>query len=197
VIVLLSTARVVSAQTSGRFDRLELRAGDAVRLAVKMEPTWSGEYAVGPAGSVMLPLVGSVRAAGRPFPAVVAEIERSYARELTDPELEVTPLLRVSVLGEVKSPGLYLVDPTQRMREVLAVAGGILPSASRKHMVIVREGEQVEVEYDAGSTSMDMTLRSGDQLFVERRSWLTDNLPIFIGAVTSVAAAAVTSLIVR
>jgi hypothetical protein len=64
-------------------------------------------------------------------------------------------------------------------------------------MVIVREGEQVEVEYDAGSTSMDMTLRSGDQLFVERRSWLTDNLPIFIGAVTSVAAAAVTSLIVR
>jgi polysaccharide export outer membrane protein len=196
-VVLLVTIRPCSAQTSGPFDRLELRTGDAVRLAVKMEPEWSGEYPVGPAGNVMLPLIGSIGVAGRPFAEVVAEVERSYARELADPELEVSPLLRVSVLGEVKLPGLYLVDPTQRLREVLAMAGGILPSASRKRMVIVREGEQVEVEYDAGSTSLDVMLRSGDQLFVERRSWLTDNLPIFIGAVTSVAAAAVTSLIVR
>jgi protein involved in polysaccharide export with SLBB domain len=129
-VVLLVTIRPCSAQTSGPFDRLELRTGDAVRLAVKMEPEWSGEYPVGPAGNVMLPLIGSIGVAGRPFAEVVAEVERSYARELADPELEVSPLLRVSVLGEVKLPGLYLVDPTQRLREVLAMAGGILPSAS-------------------------------------------------------------------
>jgi hypothetical protein len=40
-------------------------------------------------------------------------------------------------------------------------------------------------------------LRSGDQLVVGRRTWLSENLPIFIGAAASVAAAAVTSLIVR
>lgn len=197
LIALTVTAPPVAAQASGPHTGLELRTGDAVRLSVKMEPTWTGEYPVGPTGNVMLPVIGVIAATGRPFAEVVADVERSYAKELSDPELEVSPLLRISVLGEVKLPGLYMVDPTQRMREVLAMAGGLLSSASRKHMVIVREGEELEVEYEAASTSMEVLLRSGDQLFVERRSWLTDNLPIFIGAVTSVAAAAVTSLIVR
>jgi hypothetical protein len=55
----------------------------------------------------------------------------------------------------------------------------------------------MRIRLDTGDSSPTLQLRSGDQLLVGRRSWISENLPIFIGAAASVAAAAVTTLIVK
>jgi hypothetical protein len=62
---------------------------------------------------------------------------------------------------------------------------------------LVRGGERRELDGSAGSLDLAMHPESGDELFVPRRGWFSDNLPILIGAAASVAAAAVTTLIVR
>src|SRR5690606_2283167 len=143
-----------------------------------------------------LPIIGIAQATDKSVAMLRSELESRYARELAEPEVQVTPLVRVSVLGEVRNPGLFLVDPTHAVRDVIALAGGLTPSANRR-VRITRAGVETVAEYEAGAAELDARLRSGDEIFVDRRSWLGDNLGIFIGAAASVAAAAVTSWIVR
>jgi polysaccharide export outer membrane protein len=176
---------------------LQLRPGDALRVMVKNEPTMSGEFPVAADGTVMLPIIGIARATDKSVAMLWSELEARYARELAEPEVQLTPLVRVSVLGEVRNPGLFLVDPTHVIRDVIALAGGLTPSANRRRVRITRGASEVVAEYEAGAAALEAGVRSGDEIFVDRRSWLGDNLGIFIGAAASVAVAAVTSWIVR
>lgn len=175
---------------------LRLRPGDAVRIATKNEPELSGNFPIDQSGAVLLPLVGLVQVADRPFDEVRADIHRAYAVELAEPVQVITPVLRIAVLGEVRAPGLFPVDPTFTLRDVLATAGGLLPTANRKKIALVHGGMTTYTRLDRGTTPT-LRLQSGDQIIVARRSWFSDNLPIFVGAAASVAAAAVTSIIVR
>jgi polysaccharide biosynthesis/export protein len=196
-ILLLPLALAAWPATSAAQPDLRLRPGDALRVAVKNEPELSGDFPVASDGTVMLPIVGLTTATERPFDAVRVELADRYAQELADPEVQITALVRVSVLGEVRNPGLFLVDPTHAVRDVIALAGGLTPSARRDRILITRGATEVVAEYEAGADELAGTLRSGDEVFVARRSWLSENLGIFVGAAASVAAAAVTSWIVR
>jgi len=172
-----------------------LRAGDQILLMIKNEPGWSGRFTITPDGALMLPVIGRVTAVDRPFADIEASIRGAYARELAEPDILITPLYRVSVIGEVRAPAFQWVDPTATVADLLVMSGGLLPTASRNKVRLIRAGEESRIQLDAASALAP--LRSGDQLQVGRRSWFSENLPIFVGAAASVAAAAVTSLIVR
>jgi len=176
---------------------LRLRPGDAVRIEVRDEPSLGGQFQVGDDGAILIPGIGILAVAGRPMAEVEAEVRRAYARELADPVLRVVPLVRVAVLGEVARPGLFPVDPTHTLADVLATVGGLTPLADRGNIVLVRDGVRRRLRLDPGSAALAEPLRSGDRIVVGRRSWFSENLAIFVGAAASVAAAAVTSLIVR
>lgn len=176
---------------------LRLRPGDAVRLEIKDEPALSGQFPVGADGRLLLPLVGFVVVEGREFGDLAAEVEARYAGELADPVIRLTPLVRVAVLGEVRIPGLYPVDPTFTVADALAQAGGLLPTANRGKIQLVRGGEVVLAKLDPRSETLRLAIRSGDQIVVPRRGWISENTPILIGAAASVLAALVTSLILR
>jgi protein involved in polysaccharide export with SLBB domain len=89
------------------------------------------------------------------------------------------------------------VDPTQTVGDLLATAGGLGPDANRKKIALLRDGHVVIARVDPSSSIPDIALQSGDQIVVARRSWVGENTPVFIGALASVAVAAVTTLIVR
>jgi len=176
---------------------IRLRPGDQLVIQVKNEPGLSGRYAVGPDGAIMLPVIGIVDVRDRAFSDIEAGIRTGFARELADPEMIITPLVRVSVLGEVRLPGYQWVDGTGTVADLMLLSGGLLPTANRKRITLVRGTEEQPIVLDHGGAPPPVPLRSGDQLVVARRSWFSENLPIFIGAAASVAAAAVTSYIVR
>lgn len=193
---LLFAAAPAAAQTS-ESSALALRPGDALRLEVKDEPKLNGQFIIGEDGKVLLPLVGLLPIAGQPFTTVAEIVRVAFAHELADPVIRVTPLLRVPVLGEVRQPGLFFVDPTQSVADVIATAGGLSANANRKRITLVRAGQAVQTRLDPASRIPDIALRSGDQLVVGRRSWLSDNSGTFVGAAATVAAAAITSWIVH
>lgn len=177
---------------------IRLRPGDAIRVEVRDDPGMGGEFQVGEDGAVLIPVIGVIPVAGRAFDEVSADVRAAYGRELADPVLRVVPLVRVAVLGEVIRPALLPVDPTYTVGDVLALAGGLTPLADRDEIVLVRrDGERIPLSLDPGSEVLMQPLRSGDRIVVGRKSWLSQNLAIFVGAAASVAAAAVTSLIVR
>ena len=196
VSFLLLTPLAGLAQTAESVPTLRLRPGDAVRLQVRDEPDLAGEFPVDESGEVMLPLIGLVRVAARDFEEVRREVAAGFDRELSQGEISLTPLLRIAVLGEVREPSLYAVDPTHTLADVLALAGGLSPSADASRITLVRDGAAIELS--AGERGgLDQGLRSGDQIVVGRRSWVSENLAIIVSAATSLTVAVITTLLLR
>jgi protein involved in polysaccharide export with SLBB domain len=178
-------------------DTLILRPGDAIRVLVQDEPTWSGDFPISDNGTVSLPPLGLIPVAGRPFPEVREDLLHAYQRELVIAAVTITPLVRIAVLGEVQRPGLLPVDPTLSLADVLAAAGGITPLGDRNKVRLVRDGRAIAARLDPQSTTRTLSLRSGDQIFVGRRSWWAQNTPVLLGALGSVTAAVIASILVR
>lgn len=193
------------AQTTATVE-VRLRPGDAVRLEAYAERASPppepqrrpiGEYAIDERGQVLLPVAGLIQVVGRPFSEVRAEVERAFAAEFVDAAVRVTPLLRIAVLGEVRQPGLFPVDPTMSLADVIALAGGLTMSANRGDVRLVREEETLMVTDQGSVAGVDVPIESGDRIVVGRRSWAAENLPLLIGTASSVLVSLVTVLILR
>lgn len=173
---------------------LRLAPGDRVRVEVAGDSTLSGDFDVDAAGMVLVPLVGLVPVAGRPFEDVASLVIAGFDAELVGVPVRVLPLLRIPVLGEVYNPGLFWVDRTMTLSEVLAVAGGLTESARVDKVRVQRMGEELVLSADDREP---LVLVPRDRIFVGRRGFFSENGPFLIGATASVLAALVTSLILR
>lgn len=190
-----SSAQVAGATSPGAVP--VLRPGDVVRLEVRDEPEMSGEYGVGPGGDVLLPLVGTVAVADRPFDEVIVEVRRRYATELAEVELRLVPVYRIAVLGEVRAPGLYPVDPTHDLGQVLALAGGLAPDADPGSVSLIRGGSTLFRTSVEELMGRGVVLRSGDEIWVDEKSWLRQNLGLVFSTGASLGVAVVTGLLLR
>lgn len=169
-----------------------LRPGDAVKIEIWREPDLSGEFQVTQRGVVVFPLLGEREVAGVSAEELEGRLVAEYREYLENPSVSVTVLRRVSILGEVREPGLYPVDPTMTLTEVLALAGGVAPAGNKNDIRLIRDGQVLRQSVDAATTLDATPIRSGDQVVVGQRSWFSRNLPIVtagIGAVTSVMVA--------
>jgi polysaccharide export outer membrane protein len=195
-LALLLSAGAAAAQAPAARP-LVLRPGDLIRLEVPDVADMTGEFAVADDGVVLLPLIGSIEVAGRPFEDVSRDIVKAYSHELLETPVRVTPVLRIAVLGEVRQPGLVPADPTYTLADVLAAAGGLTPDGDAGRITLLREGESTRFSLDDSGALLSSRLMPGDQVVVGRRSWIGRNMNVLVGASASVVAAAVTSLILR
>jgi len=109
-------------------------------------------YLVGEDLSVTLPLIGKVQVGGMTF----SEIESKVAGQLDDfvksPVVAVKLLnFEVTVLGEVKSPGVVEVQNAHtNLIEVLGKAGDITLNGEREDIIVIRneEGKRQEFHLD-------------------------------------------------
>lgn len=163
-----------------------LRLGDIVRLRIWREAEMSGDYTVNEDGDVVLPRVGAIRVAGEQPAEVKTRITQAFSRFLQNPSIEVTLLRRVQVLGAVRNPGLYPVDPTMTVSDALALAGGTTTDGSPNRVVLIREGVRLPVKLEANTPIASASIRSGDQIYVDQRSWISRNTGVVTAAITGV-----------
>lgn len=112
--------------------RGEYRVGpeDRLRIDIFGVDDLSREYRVNGAGSLLLPLVGSVRVAGLTLAEVEQVIAEAYAESyLRNPQVsvEVTEFRsqQFTVVGAVSNPRVYNTTRQVSLIEALAMAGGI------------------------------------------------------------------------
>jgi polysaccharide export outer membrane protein len=190
--VSLSAQDSTSAPAASVAGTEELRPGDVVRLRIWREPDLSGDFAVQESGEVVLPKLGPLPISGFSRDSLKQFLVRSYSEYLRNPSIEVTLLRRVNVLGAVRTPGLYPVDPTMTIADAVALAGGATENGKIDQVELHRGSQRIPVKLDGG-TRLDQTpLRSGDQLFVPQRSWLGRNLGLVVGTLTGVIGLIVT-----
>jgi protein involved in polysaccharide export with SLBB domain len=160
---------------------LALRPGDAIRLRIWREPELSGDFPVNESGIVVLPKLGPRRVVAEHPDSLKAWVVRSYATFLKNPSIEVLLVRRIQVLGAVKNPGLYPVEPTMSVADAIALAGGTTPQGRSNKVELRRQGERVPGKLAGRLLIGESPIRSGDQIFVPDRSWISRNPGIVVG----------------
>jgi polysaccharide export outer membrane protein len=107
----------------------ELGTGDVIAIHALHVPEISKEtMRLSDSGCIDLPMIGSLKAVGLTPSELAAEIRNRLDSFVRNPEVTVDVVevksRPVSVLGAVKTPGVYQLSSQKRLLEVLATAGG-------------------------------------------------------------------------
>lgn len=126
-------------------------------------------------GNVLIPEVGSVSLAGLTLSNAEEKIQEMISRTFigTKTSLSVSkPSARkISIIGAVKKPGSYLMNPYVTISESIKYANGLIEESSlREIKVISLNGEETIVDfYDFlifGDRTVDLNLKNGDTVII-------------------------------
>jgi polysaccharide export outer membrane protein len=121
---------------------------DVLDVAVWNSPEISRTVPVRPDGKISLPLLNDVAAAGLTPMALRDALIETLATYIPMPTVSVivreVHSFKVTVIGEVKTPGRYELKSRSTVLDVLAMAGGLSQYAARGRIVVLRQ--------DGGST---------------------------------------------
>ena len=174
----LSPTPLASADSAARAGTAQLRPGDVVKLHVWREPEFSRDYEVDGTGRIDLPKLGKLEVANLSADSLKQLLERRYARYIRDASVEVSLRRRISVLGSVRNPGIFQVDPYVTVAEALALAGGTTPEARTDHVDLLRGSQRMSTRISTRTRLADSQVQSGDQLYVPDRGWLNRNMAL-------------------
>jgi polysaccharide export outer membrane protein len=116
---------------------LRIAAGDLVAVDVFDTAELSAKLRVSEKGDIDLPVAGSLHVGGLTAEEAAVSIERLLRDEniLKHPHVEVFvqeyATQGVSILGEVKNPGVYPELGSHSLLDFISVAGGITPTAGK------------------------------------------------------------------
>jgi polysaccharide export outer membrane protein len=116
---------------------------DVLEIAVWNNVDLSRTVPVRPDGKISLPLLHDVAAAGVTPMQLCHTITESLGRFVADPVVSVivreVHSVKVTVIGEVKTPGRYEMRSRATVLDVLAMAGGLTQYAARGRITILRQ----------------------------------------------------------
>ena len=158
-----------------------LGPGDVVHITVYEHDDLTTEDRITEAGAITFPLLGAVRITGM----TKSEAEQFLQKQLTagnyinNPNVTLRVVQyrskQVSVIGMVGRPGMYNIERSSSLLEILAQAGGIAPDGDDKVTILrTEDGHTLKVEVDTkklfqqGELDDNIDVASGDVLYVPR-----------------------------
>ena len=166
-----------------------LLPGDLIRVQIWREDTVSGDFMVDEQGTVVLPLLGPKHVAGISTDSLKSQLIAEYGHFLVNPAVNITLLRRINVAGEVRVPGLYVVDATNSVADVIAKAQGVTPNGNAEDIRLVRDGRSGPI---TGALSLqEAGIRTGDQVVVGKRGWWGRNFGAVMNTMSVLASVAV------
>lgn len=164
-----------------RNTELVLDVGDVVGINVWQQKELDVDATIRPDGTITMPLVGDLHAAGLTPSALKEKIKAALAGFVKIQGTEVTVAVRkwasyrFTVEGEVTKAGVFTSDRYVRVDEALAMAGGPSRFADRHHIKLIRRDAKgneriIPLDYDAiGSGArpeMNIFVLPGDRIWV-------------------------------
>ena len=174
-----------------RLETGDFQAGDRIFIRVDGDSLLTDTFTV--VGDLQLPLptLGSVPLRGVLRSELHDKIGQYLSQYLRDPGLEVRPLMRLSVEGQVNKPGFYAAAPERPLADVIEAAGGFTQQAKLTDMRLQRggttimNGRQLQAAMGQGYSLDRLNMRPGDRIFVPQRADSERTLRI-VGLILSV-----------
>lgn len=156
---------------------LQISAGDLLDLNVFDTPELSTKLRVDEQGQITLPVAGSLPVQGLTAEKAGQAIEARFrdTEVLKDPHVSVTVLefstQGVTVLGEVKNPGVYPLLGAHGLLDLISAAGGETTVAGKDVTVTHRDDPDhpvvVKIQSKPGSAAaFNVDVRPGDTIMV-------------------------------
>ena len=189
-----------------------LYPGDQLDVIVQSAPELSRTLTVAPDGRITMPMASGIMAAGKTLPWIEQALRAELSKQLRDPTVAVTSRAfapqNIYVGGQVGQQGTYTLSGPIGTLEAIIMAGGFLPSAKTREVVVLRRapngglmmrvidhknGLKNKLNNRMGnirSYADNIQLRRGDIIFVPRSSLsevgvfvqqIRDALPIDFG----------------
>jgi len=129
---------------------------------------------VRPDGKISLPLVNDVAAAGLTPMELREQLTKKMATFVQNPDVSVVVReirsLKVSVIGQVRTPGRYDIKGPATVLDALALAGGLTEFAGRRKITILRSAQRLHFDYDAAvsktGVKSNLLIQPGDIVVV-------------------------------
>ncbi len=153
-------------------------AGDILEVSVFGEPEISKSVFVRIDGRISLPLIGDVQAADNTAENLAQTISAKLVKFISDPT--VTVILTQSnskayyILGQILTPGQYLITQQISVLQAIAKAGGLLEWAKKsKIMIVSRPGTAQTIKYfnyddflGGNNIDQNITINPGDTIVI-------------------------------
>jgi polysaccharide biosynthesis/export protein len=163
-----------------RREEFVIGVGDTLRINIWRMPDLSVDAKVRPDGTVTMPLIGDLKAAGRSPKALCAEIENALKEFIKDDSAKVTVAVSdvssyyFTVLGNAERQGLFSANHYMTITEAIAQAGGPSRFASPSKTVLIRQSpsgpRRIPIDLDAiysgKRPEMNLVIVSGDTLYL-------------------------------
>lgn len=175
----------------------DFQVGDRILLDVEGEPELEGEFIVRSGRVVEIPIVGEMPLQGILRSELQAAMQEHLSDYIRNPRVRTQALIRLSVLGQVGSPGFYTIAADLPVTDALTLAGGPTGNADLLAMRVERgdtriwEGESMETAVIQGRTLDQMNIQAGDRIVIpsggqERSGWETMRIvSITLGSIVS------------
>jgi polysaccharide export outer membrane protein len=158
----------------------KIQPGDKLHISVYNEEELNKDIVVRPDGGITFPLAGDVQAKGRSIPELRAEITSLLSQYIPDATVSVSLQEvignKIFVLGQVKSPGEYVLTGGTDVLQALSMAGGLTAFANSSKIKILRRNRDTNTEevipfsykkiMRGQGLEQNITLRSGDTVIV-------------------------------
>ncbi|MET0282823.1 MAG: polysaccharide biosynthesis/export family protein [Polyangiales bacterium] len=184
-------------------DAYRIGPGDQLLVAVYGHPelaiaTYAGASTVGSArgaltvdndGSMQLPLIGSVKVAGKTQDQLRKYLETELAVYVRDPKVTVQvtahQTTRYYLLGQFVSPGIKFTDRPLRLLEAIGLGGSVaFSTASLRTAYLARNGKKLPINFRRllreGDLSQNIPLHTGDVVMVPDNTF--EQVFVFAGA---------------
>lgn len=190
-IVLLGAVGCAEKRLDYKVDPVEpseflLGPEDVLKVTVWKSPDLSGEVPIRPDGTITMPLIGDVPAAGLTANVLAKRIADRLTEYMSAPivtvQVKEVNSYFIYVLGEVAKPGKYPLKSYANVMQGIALAGGFAPFANKNKIKVLRnvstgsEGHeekhqiQIPVRYDdilkGTAVPGNFVLLSGDVIVV-------------------------------
>ena len=130
-------------------------------------------------GTILFPELGAISVVGLSLEEVKDKlsrlIEKSYIGVNIDISMQNLSAKKITIVGAVKTPGTYLINPFSTITGALAYSGGVSEIGSLRDIKLIRNNKEI-VSFDLydllirGDRSNDLTIEAGDTLLINSAS---------------------------
>ncbi len=157
--------------------RFVLGPSDVIHVDVSKNTELSQTVIVAPDGFISLRLLNNVHVAGMTAGEVAQALRSKLTDYIVNPQVTVSVVAvhsrEVFVMGQVAKPGSFPLLGPLNVLQVIALAGGLTPSANHNGIMILRDGKdgskKIRFNYNnvvRGDRTQNVFLRPGDIVVV-------------------------------
>ena len=148
----------------------KLGPDDVVEVFVYKEQELSTTVVVRPDGKISLPLIGELSVNGKTAVELQKEVAQRFTQFIAQPTVNVivkeVNSAKVSVIGEVKTPGMYKIKDRATVLDAVALAGGFTEYAKRDKVMLIRIGSNGQQQQFRINVDDQLKGRKGDLSYI-------------------------------